>query len=72
MLGESKDNKSLNASRRRMMMAEWLDMTWGLLRLQEDFIRKTFVNTVLISKNGYHGLKLARLTRAYNPTLVQQ
>ena len=66
---EYKENKSLSSSKRRMMMALWLDLTWGLLRTQGTFIRKCFVNTVLISKEGYHGLKLARLRREYKPIL---
>jgi hypothetical protein len=67
---EYQENMSLTQSKRRMMMALWLHMAWGLLRKQGLFINKTFVNTCMVTKDGKHNLKLARVNEAYEPVLA--
>ena len=62
-------NSSLSESQRRIYLAQWLDLTWGLLRHYRAFIRKCFDATVLVKKDGSHELRLKRLHRAYKPLL---
>jgi hypothetical protein len=63
------NNSSLSDSQRRIYLAQWLDLSWGLLRHYRGFIRKCFDPTVLVKKDGSHELRLKRLHRAYTPLL---
>ena len=63
-------NKSLSASARRMLLARWTDITWGILRTQVAFIRKCFDATCLVMKDGSHRLHMKRLTRPYKPIFL--
>ena len=65
-----KNNKSLSASARRMFLARWTDMCWGILRTQLAFIRKCFDATVLVAKDGSHSLRMKRLGRPDRPKFV--
>ena len=54
-----KNNGSLCAKRRRMMMAEWLEEAWNELREDSDFIRSSFESTgILIKRDGSHKIKM--------------
>jgi hypothetical protein len=63
-------NKSLSSSARRMLLARWADMSWGILRTQVAFIRKCFEATILIMKDGSHRLHMKRLSRPYKPIFL--
>lgn len=52
------DNKSLSASQRRMLMARWASLAWGYVKEQTHQIRRTFEDTVLITRNGQHRLQV--------------
>ena len=50
-----------------MRLAEWIDATWGVIKNDLAFIRKTFEATVLVNKHGGHKLHIDRLPEAYDP-----
>ena len=60
-----KSNKALSASRRRVLMATWLDAAWGFLKLQEDFLYTSFLHTVLIKLDGTHEFKFRGYHKPY-------
>ena len=66
---EYRHNDSLGERKRRMMLASWLDMSWGLMKTQEAFIRKTFNATVLVTKDGAHKYRMKKLSVPYDPDL---
>ena len=62
-----KNSGSLSDSQRRMHLAEWLSISWSLIRTQHDFIRKCFDATVLVQKSGENRLRMDRLAWPYVP-----
>ena len=57
-------NDSLTDSKRRMLMALWVDMAWELLS-QQDMMEKAFKACVLIKKDGTHEFKFQRYKGEY-------
>ena len=60
-------NASLSASRRRILMATWLDEAWGLLREYDDFFFKSFLHTVLVKTDGSHEFNFRGYHKPYPP-----
>jgi hypothetical protein len=55
-------NDSLSASRRRILMAQWLNAAWPILKAKAKFIRSAFESTgVLIRLDGSHEIKIRNL-----------
>ena len=59
----------LSATRRRVFMATWLDLSWSVLKTKTAFIRKAFESTgCLIKLDGTHGIKIRQLDSHLIPT----
>ena len=63
-----KSSGALSASHRRMLMAEWLDIAWSLIRENSHLLFQAFESTgLLIQRDGSHNTKLRGLKDPYDP-----
>ena len=65
---DHKETGSMSASKRRRLLAMWVEIAWKMCAAKSEFIRKIFEGTVLVDKEGEHHLRMERLEGiTYNP-----